>query len=206
MNKVSVSIQGLEFSLRGEESAEHLREVGRQVDQRLGAMLSTNRKLSMSSAAILTLCNLVDEEIKEEARHKEELVLLKDREEKMEALTQTIGQLKAALHSKDEELKEKDAQFTQQLENALAHQKANLEGALEQKGQALQRKEQELTLLTQSVREYRDDNEQLSKLNKELKFELQSYKYKVLDLQNKLFEKQEDQVKDHREEHHANHR
>ena len=70
---------------------------------------------------------------------------------------------------------------------------------LKKKQEELSKCQTEISLMSESVREYRDDNEQLSKLNKELKFELQSYKYKVLDLQNKLFENQMTPTKEQKE-------
>jgi len=67
------------------------------------------------------------------------------------------------------------------------------------KDREIKRLETELRLTQDSAKEYRDENETLSKLNKELKFELQSYKYKVLELQKKLFDTQLTQTKDVKE-------
>ena len=39
MNKVTVNIQGLEYTLKGEESEEHLNEIGETVDQLLSTMI-----------------------------------------------------------------------------------------------------------------------------------------------------------------------
>ena len=64
------------------------------------------------------------------------------------------------------------------------------------KDREIKRLETELRLTQDSAKEYRDENESLSKLNKELKFELQSYKYKVLELQKKLFDTQLTQTKE----------
>lgn len=175
MNKVTVNIQGLEFTLKGEESEAHLQAIGTTVDELLGTMIQSNRKLNTSTAAILTSCNLVDEKMKLQDR----LAGVDAREatlqERIREREEVIAELKLSLLARDEELS--------RLGKAQA-------AALAAKDEETKKLQTEMTLMQESVKEYRDDNEQLSKLNKELKFELQSYKYKVLDLQNKLFENQ----------------
>ncbi|WFF71524.1 cell division protein ZapA [Proteiniclasticum sp. QWL-01] len=175
MNKVAVTIQGLDYNLVGEESEEHLQRIGTIVDELLGTMLKSNRKLNTSTAAILTSCNLVDEKLK----------LM----ERIEAW----DEVQAKVEAEKEDLRRQTDLLTTQLaekDQALAAASDHEAERLKEKDEEFRKLQTEMTLMQESVKEYRDDNEQLSKLNKELKFELQSYKYKVLDLQNKLFENQ----------------
>ncbi len=181
MNKVTVNIQGLEYTLKGEESEEHLNEIGEIVDQLLSTMMKSNRKLNVSTAAILTSCNLVDEKFKMEA--------------KMEETNQQALEFNTVKTALEKEISE--------LKNMLSQKEKAISGLAKEESAELKRKDEEIRkiqsenqVLLDSVKEYRDDNEQLSKVNKELKFELQSYKYKVLDLQNKLFENQMTIAKD----------
>lgn len=181
MNKMTVNIQGLEFTLVGEESEEHLSLIGKTVDDLISTKIKSNRKLNTSTAAILTSCNLVDGKIKLENRLKENDARIADFEKERQALHNEIGTLGQTIIEKDKKIQELGSQESK---------------SLKQKETELSKLGQELELLKDSTREFRDDNEQLSKLNKELKFELQSYKYKVLDLQNKLFENQMTITKD----------
>lgn len=184
MNKVIVNIQGVDYTLVGKESEEYISQIGETVDDLLGNMLKTNRKLNVSTAAILTSCNLVDEKFKLEAElgevDKKEEDFVKEKQD----LMRQIEQLESELKAKDEAIAQS------------AHAETDL---LKKKEEELNKCQTEISLMSESVREYRDDNEQLSKLNKELKFELQSYKYKVLDLQNKLFENQMTPTKEQKE-------
>jgi len=184
MNKVIVNIQGVEYTLVGKESEEYISQIGETVDDLLSNMLKTNRKLNVSTAAILTSCNLVDEKFK--------LVdELGEVGKKEEVFTKEKQGLMSRIEELESELKDKEASIAQSV-----HAEADL---LKKKQEELSKCQTEISLMSESVREYRDDNEQLSKLNKELKFELQSYKYKVLDLQNKLFENQMTPTKEQKE-------
>lgn len=175
MNKVTVKIQGIEYTLVGEESEEHIHQVGETVDDLLSGMLKSNRKLNISTAAILTACNLVDEKLKLQAQ-------IDAFDEKELALVREMQAIKSHTLELEAQLKDHEAAMAKSVEEESKH--------LKSKDEEIKKLQTEMTLMQESVREYRDDNEQLSKLNKELKFELQSYKYKVLDLQNKLFENQ----------------
>ncbi len=175
MNKVTVRIQGIEYTLVGEESEEHIHQVGETVDDLLSGMLKSNRKLNISTAAILTACNLVDEKLKLQAQ-------IDAFDEKELALVREMQDIKSHTLELEAQLKDHEAAMAKSVEEESKH--------LMSKDEEIKKLQTEMTLMQESVREYRDDNEQLSKLNKELKFELQSYKYKVLDLQNKLFENQ----------------
>lgn len=175
MNKVTVRIQGIEYTLVGEESEEHIHQVGETVDDLLSGMLKSNRKLNISTAAILTACNLVDEKLKLQAQ-------IDAFDEKELALVREMQDIKSHTLELEAQLQDHEAAMAKSVEEESKH--------LMSKDEEIKKLQTEMTLMQESVREYRDDNEQLSKLNKELKFELQSYKYKVLDLQNKLFENQ----------------
>ena len=184
MNKVIVNIQGVEYTLVGKESEEYISQIGETVDDLLSNMLKTNRKLNVSTAAILTSCNLVDEKFKLEEE-------LGEIDKKEAGFAKEKQDLMSRIEELESELKDKEASIAQSV-----HAEADL---LKKKQEELSKCQTEISLMSESVREYRDDNEQLSKLNKELKFELQSYKYKVLDLQNKLFENQMTPTKEQKE-------
>ena len=184
MNKVIVNIQGVEYTLVGKESEEYISQIGETVDDLLSNMLKTNRKLNVSTAAILTSCNLVDEKFKLEDE-------LGEVDKKEASFAKEKQELMSRIEELEVKLKEKEESIAQSV-----HAEANL---LKKKQEELSKCQTEISLMSESVREYRDDNEQLSKLNKELKFELQSYKYKVLDLQNKLFENQMTPTKEQKE-------
>lgn len=184
MNRVTVNIQGIDYNLVGEESEEYLNTIGFTVNKTIETMMKSNKKLNISSAAILTACNLVDENMKKE----KEAESCKVRENRALAdkshVERELRELKELLLNKEkeiEDLKKKESE------------------ADHRKDEEIKKFESEIRLLQESVKEYRDDNDKVSKLNKDLKFELQSYKYKVLDLQNKLFENQMNSAKDRKQ-------
>ncbi|HCW74406.1 MAG TPA: cell division protein ZapA [Clostridiaceae bacterium] len=191
MNKVTVRICGQEYVIKGDESDDYLRKVGKEVNQLISSIMEKNHQIDTSSASVLAALNAIDRVYKKdleiESIKKEEGSVYK----KTEGLKADITILEEALDKMEKEnqvLSDKISGFKN------ADQKDKLS-----KEREIKRLETELRLTQDSAKEYRDENETLSKLNKELKFELQSYKYKVLELQKKLFDTQLTQTKDVKE-------
>lgn len=191
MNKVTVRINGQEYTVKGDEQEEYLRKVGKEVNHLISSVMERNHQIDMSSASVLAALNAVDKfykkEIEMESLKKDEGSVYKQ----AEGLKADIRLLEEALEKMQSEnsvLNEKISQF----KNADEKDKLNKE-------REIKRLETELRLTQDSAKEYRDENENLSKMNKELKFELQSYKYKVLELQKKLFDSQLAQTKEKKE-------
>jgi cell division protein ZapA len=191
MNKVTVRINGQEYTVKGDEQEEYLRKVGKEVNHLISSVMERNHQIDMSSASVLAALNAVDKfykkEIEMESLKRDEGSVYKQ----AEGLKADIRLLEEALEKMQSEnsvLNEKISQF----KNADEKDKLNKE-------REIKRLETELRLTQDSAKEYRDENENLSKMNKELKFELQSYKYKVLELQKKLFDSQLAQTKEKKE-------
>lgn len=191
MNKVTVRICGQEYTLKGEEQEDYLKRVGKEVHQMINTMLERNRQMDTSSASVLAALNAVDRMYK--------------KQEELENLKKEEGSVYKKAEGMKEEmiLLETEVDRIQRENNLLKETIAKLqqEDNREKLGKEreIKRLETELRLTQDSAKEYRDENESLSKLNKELKFELQSYKYKVLELQKKLFDTQLTQTKELKE-------
>lgn len=191
MNKVTVRINGQEYTVKGDEQEEYLRKVGKEVNHLISSVMERNHQIDTSSASVLAALNAVDKfykkEIEMESLKRDEGSVYKQ----AEGLKADIRLLEEALEKMQTEnsaLNDKISQF----KNADEKDKLNKE-------REIKRLETELRLTQDSAKEYRDENENLSKMNKELKFELQSYKYKVLELQKKLFDSQLAQTKEKKE-------
>ena len=191
MNKVTVRINGQEYTVKGDEQEEYLRKVGKEVNHLISSVMERNHQIDMSSASVLAALNAVDKfykkEIEIESLRRDEGSVYKQ----AEGLKADIRLLEEALEKMQTEnsvLNDKIAQF----KHADEKDKLNKE-------REIKRLETELRLTQDSAKEYRDENENLSIMNKELKFELQSYKYKVLELQKKLFDSQLAQTKEKKE-------
>lgn len=191
MNKVTVRINGQEYTVKGDEQEEYLRKVGKEVNHLISSVMERNHQIDTSSASVLAALNAVDKfykkEIEMESLKRDEGSVYKQ----AEGLKADIRLLEEALEKMQAEnsaLNDKISQF----KNADEKDKLNKE-------REIKRLETELRLTQDSAKEYRDENENLSKMNKELKFELQSYKYKVLELQKKLFDSQLAQTKEKKE-------
>ena len=175
MNKVTVKINNADYVLKGEESEEYLNQIGFNVNKMISNMVRANSKLNVHDAAILTSCNLLDEKFKSE--------------EAVNEIRKNNEALKAENSSLREEIE--SLKFTEKLmAGKMSEMKILDQSVMDEKENEIRHLQGEIRLLKESVGEYREDNEKFSRTNKELKFELQSYKYKVLDLQNKLFEMQ----------------
>lgn len=179
MNVITVNINGMEYNLRGEENEEYLHKVARQVDKKLKHILSSNPKLSLSSAAVLTALNSVDDMLKCDQAYSE--------------VEEEIQKLNAAVKSKTEELEalRKQLKYLEDYNAELQSKLKNMdnEDFLKEKQRIIEKLSKELCITEDNAKNYLNERNTLKLENKELKFQLQSYKYKTMDLQNKLIEK-----------------
>lgn len=61
MNIVTISINGNEYKLKGEESTEYLNDIAREVDERIREMLNSNKNFTLQSSAVLLAINYCDQ-------------------------------------------------------------------------------------------------------------------------------------------------
>ncbi len=170
MNVINVNINGMEYNLRGQESEEYLHKVARHVDKKLQGIMKGNPKLSISSAAVLTAINAVDDMFKCDAAY-EELQQDMDKLSEVEtALNREIESLKKQLKY----LEDYNSELMQKIKNSSFVDVDKLNSQLQ--------------LMEENAKKYLEENRTLKASNKELRFQVQSYKYKTLDLQNKLVE------------------
>lgn len=180
MNKVTVRIIGQDYVLKGDEEEEYLKKVGFEVNDLVESIKSRNMNIDTSSAAVLAAVNAMDQSFKNKAK----LDQLKENKgtvyHEVKVQKEHASELEATLSKL-----EKDYERVTTELNTLKAEKDDLRHHREKETKRL---EIELRLTQDSAKEYRDENQSLSKLNKEIRFELQSYKYKVLELQKKLFD------------------
>jgi len=173
MNVVSVKINGVVYNLKGEENEEYLLKVAKYADKKMRDITTKNQLLSTSSAAVLSAVNIADELFKA----LEECSELKKSSRTHE---NEIAELKSQLSY----MEQSSSELAQRLENSID---ADL---LSKKESELEKIKNELALMEEAAQKYIEKNNQLKAENKELRFNLQTTKYKVLDLQNKLMESQ----------------
>jgi len=185
MNVVTVKINGSEYNLKGEEREEYLHKVAGYVDKRIIDMLKKNNRLSVSDASVLAALNIVDEKFKADdfigALKKEVEQASKDEK----ALQTQVNDLKRHINNLEE--------YNIELQNKLESTKSGeYIKEVEDENKALR---EELELLKETSKKYLKEKNDLKTENKELKFQIQSSKYKIMDLQNRLIENQIDLAK-----------
>ncbi|WP_040211968.1 cell division protein ZapA [Clostridium polynesiense] len=180
MNIITVKINGLEYNLKGEENEEYLHKVAIYVDKKIRGILDNNKKLSVSSAAILTAVNIADEFFK----YKEEYINLE------KELKASKTEEKKFIHE-IEELKKQIQRleiYNDELQSRTTT--ADAEREIEEKNKNIEELSGEIEAMKEAVSKYTEENKSLKAENKEMKFNNQSSKYKIMDLQNKLIENQ----------------
>lgn len=181
MNTVTVRISGVEYNLKGEEPEEYLHKVAIFADKKMQEILDSNSMLSSSSACVLTAINAVDEMFKAQSIKNELTARIKQFEESNRAMTQLIEELQ----SKIELTNKANVELKNKIESSEESFKLNKE---ENKSKF----EKEIDILQQTAEKYIAECTKLKAENKEMKFQLQTAKYKIIDLQQKLLENQID--------------
>lgn len=165
MNVVTVNINGTDYNLKGIEDEEYLYKLSIYVDRKLKSIIENNPKLSLTSAAVLTALNAADEMFKcDEAydKLKEKVDKLIENEEKNRSEVEALKKQLVLLEKNNELLKQKTIELDK-LNNTTA-------------------------ILEEEAKKYKAESIKLKEENKGLRFQIQSYKYKTMDLQNKLIE------------------
>lgn len=179
MNTVCVKINGVDYNLKGEEREQYLYKVAEYVDNKMQALMEGNRKLSPSSAAILTALNVVDDFMKCDRAYQE----LCDEIELMEKEVRGIKEENDLLKGQLLQIEHLSQKLRDELEEAKDKQSTEVRESVE-------RLNLELKATQDKAEQYLGENLKLKADNKELKFQLQSAKYKLIDVQNKLLENQ----------------
>ena len=175
MNTVNIKINGMEYNLKGEEKQEYLQRVAAHVDKKIKNLLDNNSKLNVSSAAVLTAINAVDDLFKCDMAYKELC-------EELEGLEQNQASLKEQVEGLNTQLKH--------MEDYNAELKNKIEESAKIQEEQVFKITKELTITEETAQKHISESSRLKSENKELKFELQSSKYKIMELQNKLIENQ----------------
>ena len=180
MNIVTIKINGIEYNLKGDEREEYLHMVASYVDKKIKNIMDNNEKLSTSSAAILTALNLGDDMFKSRSLCKELTAKGEELNRHDEELTGQLEDLKKQLNHMED--------YNQELINKCKNvEKTEYVKTLEQENIDMQH---QLEVMKESNKTSVEVNEKINMENKDIKFKLQSYKYKIIDSQNKLIEYQ----------------
>lgn len=185
MNVVTVVINGIEYNLKGEEKEEYLHKVAGYVDKKIKNIMNTNLKLSTASAAVLTAVNVVDDMFKYDKSYAEVTSKVEKLLKNEKILMEQIHVYKKNiidLENHNEDLQKKLKEDLNQI-------------LFKQKEEELAKLNKEFILLQEASQKTIADNNALKSENKELKVQVQSAKYKVLGLQNKLVDTQTDLTK-----------
>lgn len=185
MNIVTVKIHGMEYNLKGEEREEYLHKVANYVDKKLKNILESNNKLSTASAAVLTALNSADDMFKCSIAYEELEEEINEIEKTKEELAKELEKIKEKLRVSEED----NIKLLQKLSNLQDSEE------LKAKEEEISRLKKELESVDTAASNHIRDKNNLKAENKELKFQLQTCKFKVIDLQNKLLENQIDLAK-----------
>lgn len=184
MNVVTVTINGIEYNLKGEEQEEYLHRLASYVDKKIKNVLEINNKLSTSSAAILSAVNVADDmfKIKESnGKMKKESEQFKKVQKVYE---EEISSLKKQLKHMDEYNMELQQKLKKYENGEYSH------GKIQEKDKYIEDLKREINEAKESIQNYIRENAEIKSENKESKFKIQSCRYKIMDLQNKLEENQ----------------
>lgn len=189
MNTVTITINGMDYNLKGRESAEYLQKLARYVDEKVRNIMANNAKLSTTAAATLVALNIADELYK--ADEKIEVLLSKNKELESEFnnFKNNNSELEALKEKFNQIIKENDL-LKKEIENN--YKEIETLKIDENIKEDIDKLKEELLLKEEEVINLNRQKELLKRRNKDVSFESQNLKYKVLDLEKKLMDAQFD--------------
>ena len=167
-NKVSVKINGQEYSIVGAETKEYLLKVSNFVDEKMESIAKANKKLSTSMIAVLTAVNIADQYLKIKNRFEE---LEKDTKKPQ----QEISELKKYIETLQDGLNEKDEAYSA-LEKSIEDIKAT------------KQENEQVDLLKRELLEKEKSLEKAQVLINELRNKLFAHQIKLVEATNELDE------------------
>lgn len=172
MNMIIIKINGVEYALKGNENEEYLHKVARYVDKKIKLIMDANKKLSTASASILTAINIVDDMFKNQNAISEMEIRVERALENESKLLEEVNELKSQLKA----LEEINAELDKKSNNSTSDSADSY-------------------IMQENMRKSIDSENYLKSENKELKYQLQNAKNKIIYLQNKVLESQIDVAK-----------
>lgn len=204
MGSVTVRINGIDYNLKGKDDEEYLNYIANYVDEKVKEILSKNNKLSSVAATVLAAINISDELFKVNNDYNDLLGNFERLQKENDALKQRLEDLER----KEDEEKEECVSMLQVIEalklEKLAFEEKNLSlvEVLKSKNNEIEELKnvelneehedlsEQITELEVAAKKLLEENNSLKSINKEIKFELQSSKYKVMDLEKKYIDSQ----------------
>ena len=189
MNTVTITINGMDYNLKGRESAEYLQKLAKYVDEKVRNIMANNAKLSTTAAATLVALNIADELYK--ADEKIEVLLSKNKELESEFnnFKNNNSELEALKEKFNQIIKENDL-LKKEIENN--YKEIETLKIDQNVKEDIEKLKEELLLKEEEVINLNRQKELLKRRNKDVSFESQNLKYKVLDLEKKLMDTQFD--------------
>lgn len=183
---VTVKINGLEYNLKGREDEEYLKHVANYVEKKIQELTNMNRNLTTPAASALAAINIADELFKGNREYNELAAEYEIIEKENSALKSEISELKEENQRAEEEsnvLRVENESLSEKITSIDNSDMETLEAEIE-------RLKEELILTESKARELIDENMRIKSEKRELKFNLQSSKYKLLDLEKKFGDSQ----------------
>lgn len=216
MNKVTIKINGVEYNLKGRENEDYLVNIASYVDGKIKEIAGNNKTLSSTATATLASINIADELYKADIEIENLLKKNNILEEKNKELKKEMNGIKSeveeVMFKKEREISELNEQIRLLNENnkynslinmeelsdkitlleeenkKLAINNEDISNELNVKDIDLNSKDEEILELQNKYNKTLREKEILKLNNKDIKFKLQNFKYKVLDLEKKLIE------------------
>lgn len=189
MSRIMVKINGMEYTVKGDEKEDHIYKIASYVDKKIRAIIEINPRLDTTAAAVLTAVNTVDELFKA----RQALEEAQKEKEKIKRLEENLNEEISALKNEIRNLEEINNESKYELKNFGSEEELKQKvKELVDKNEELLQKDEMISRLKNSLQRHLKEDEQLKISNKELKFQNQSGKYKILDLQQKLLDSQID--------------
>lgn len=184
MNIITVKINGMEYSLKGEENEEYLLSVASHVNRIIDSIMGNNSKLNTSSAATLGAVRITDEYFK----LKEQYDIALNRIEKLYLQVESESEINTALNKQVERIQGYNSQLINKIDSMGDEEHVlNLE-------KEMAKLKDEISVLENTSKKYIKENGELKSKLKEMETQLSASKYKSFKLNDKVIELEKEMI------------
>lgn len=161
MNKVIVTIDGVEYPMVGDKPEQHMISVAKFVDDEMKAIKEANSKLSTAKIAILTALNIMDKLVEGSNENDQ---LIKENEELKKKVGSSNGELKLEIKKLQLDL------------NVKSKEKETLLGQIEELNKKIEYQNMEISNLNEKLESFKGETESFKSQIEELKTETENAK------------------------------
>lgn len=176
-NKIVVNIMSKDYTLKSDDSVEHMRKVSEFVKKKISDVKAKNRRMNSSTLAVLTALNITDEYFKMLEYNSELEKRVESPEYELRVIKDKLNHITKEFEQKNRAYNKIINEFNSLFENSAIYENGlnDLRSDVDELNEIIRKKEEEIKLSDQKIRDLKDKMEEKDEMLEESRKELDDF-------------------------------